>query len=328
MRRLRVRSGAAIAGSVLLVALLAGCGALASSDPSDPSDPGGTTGGGPGIAGPELGAPEPMEPGAQPGAVPDAPAEDGGGDGLPSAGVGDEASVIVSGTLAMRAADPIGVADAVADAAEARGGGVEQRSEGASTDFEPAWATLVVRVPAAEVEGLLTALRGLGEVARVDLGEQDVSAQVRDLAVRVDAARASVERLTALLASAADTETLLEVEAQLTQRTAELEQLLSEQRAIEDAVAMSTIGVDIRSTTVAGPTGTPTFWDGLAAGWAAFLAWGAALLFGLGQSVPGLVLLLVLGGAGWLVVRAVLRRRGARGVAAPRPEAPVENPLG
>lgn len=305
---------AAIAGIVLAGTLLAGCGALGGAT----SAPGREV---PGVAVPDVGMPEVGMPGVDApgfgtGGDPAFPEEASGGDGMggegmPGVGPSEDEAVIVSGALSMRVADPIATADRVADEAAQRGGDVDQRSEGASTDFEPAWATLVVRVPAEEVEPMLTALRALGDVARVDLGEQRVTDQVRDLEVRVDATRASVERLTELLASAADTETLLEVEAQLTQRTSELEQLLSEQRSLDDRVAMSTLQVDIRSTTVQGPAGTPTFWDGLVAGWAAFLAWGAAALYGLGEALPALVLLVLLGLAVWLVVRRILRRRPA-----------------
>ncbi|WP_404311761.1 DUF4349 domain-containing protein [Agrococcus terreus] len=301
------RRPAAIAGIVLAGTLLAGCGTLGGATSAPEREV-------PGVAVPDMpGVDMPgFDTGGGTGAEEGASGSDGmGGEGMPDAAPSEDEAVIVSGALSMRVADPIATADRVADEAEQRGGGVDQRSEGASTDFEPAWATLVVRVPAEEVEPMLAALRALGDVTRVDLGEQRVTDQVRDLEVRVDATRASVERLTELLASAADTETLLEVEAQLTQRTGELEQLLSEQRSLDDLVAMSTLQVDIRSTTVQGPTGTPSFWDGLVAGWAAFLAWGAAALYGLGEALPALVLLLLLGLAIWLVVRRILRRRPA-----------------
>ena len=225
---------------------------------------------------------------AEPGPMPDLDESGAGSSGgdtsgdLPEVGAAEDREVIISGTVSMRVADPITTADAVADAAEARGGSIDRRSEGASTDFQPAWAALTLRVPADEVEDLLTALRGLGDVTAVDTSEERVGALVRDLEVRVNAARASVERLTELLATAADTETLLQVEEQLTQRTSELEQLRSQQRELADLVEMSTIDVRISATTVDGPSGTPSFWDGLVAGWNAFLAWGAAVLFGVG----------------------------------------------
>ena len=311
-RRLLSMAGIVIAGTVLL----AGCGAGTSTVSPMPAE----------------GPPPPSDPESAP--MPGFDESDGGTDGgtsgdsggdLPVQDVGEDREVIVSGTVSMRVADPITTADAVADAAEARDGSIDRRSEGASTDFQPAWAALTVRVPAESVEDLLTALRGLGDVTAVDTSEERVGALVRDLEVRVNAARASVDRLTELLATAADTETLLEVEEQLTQRTSELEQLLSQQRELEDRVAMSTIEVRISATTVDGPAGTPSFWDGLVAGWNAFLAWGAAFLFGLGQAIPALVVLAILALIAWLVVRRIMKRMPARtteGAAAP-----VANPV-
>lgn len=313
-RRFLSMAGIVIAGTVLLT----GCGALGVG--TSPNDAGPAVESAPEWAAPDSGG---------------APLEDSaaGGDGSDMAASGaDEQqaadadrAVIVTGSVAMTASDPLRVADAVSDAAEARGGTIDARSEGASTDFEPAWATLTVRVPAAEVDGMLDALRTLADVTRLDLGEQVVTNQVRDLEVRVDASRASVERLTELLATAADTETLLEVEAQLTQRTSELEQLLSQQRSLDEQVAMSTLEVQIRSTTVEGPTGTPTFWDGLVNGWNGFLAWGATFLFGLGQAMPALVILVIAALIAWFIIRRIVQRMPAR--TTPVQGASVTNPV-
>lgn len=296
-RRFLPMAGIVIAGTVLLT----GCGAMGASEPQvdggyPESDPGWSSSDG-------GGAPEP------------APVEEGGGDASgdsSEAAADDDRAVIVTGSVWMRAGDPLQTADAVRDAAEARGGSVDARTERASTDFEPAWATLTLRVPAAQVDDLLAALEALGDVPQVELGEEVVTNQVRDLEVRVNATRASVDRLTELLATAADTETLLEVEAQLTQRTSELESLLSQQRSLDERVAMSTLEVQIRSTTVAGPTGTPSFWDGLVEGWQGFLAWGATFLFGLGQSMPALVIIALLALIAWGIIRTIRKRMPSR----------------
>lgn len=301
-RRLLSMAGIVIAGTVLLT----GCGAMGASQSEAPG----------------VGMPAPATDGGglpewagEPEAAPMPGNEESGGDSggdLPSQDVDGDRAVIIAGSLSMRVGDPIEMADAVSDAAQSRGGSIDRRAEGASTDFQPAWAMLTVRVPAEQVQDLLSALRALGDVTNLDLGEEVVTNQVRDLEVRVNASRASVERLTELLATAADTETLLEVEAQLTQRTSELEQLLSQQRTLTEQVAMSTIEVRISSTTVEGPTGTPSFWDGLVAGWSAFLAWGAAALFALGQALPTLVVLALLALVVWLVVRRIVKRLPAR----------------
>lgn len=316
-RRHLSMAGIVIAGTVLLT----GCGAMGASQSPAPGigmpAPATDGGGLPDWAGEPEAAP-------QPGDEESAGGDTGSSDDVPAEGTDEDRAVIISGELSMRVGDPIQMADAVTDATQARGGSIDRRAEGASTDFQPAWAMLTVRVPAAQVQDLLSALRALGEVTNVDLGEEVVTNQVRDLEVRVNATRASVERLTELLATAADTETLLEVEAQLTQRTSELEQLLSQQRALTDQVAMSTIEVRISSTTVDGPTGTPSFWDGLVAGWSAFLAWGAAALFALGQALPTLVILALIALVVWLVVRRILKRMPARRPAAQAPT--VDNP--
>lgn len=303
--------GIVIAGTVLL----AGCSAMGTAQSAAPGvgmpAPATEGGGLPEWAGEPEAAPLPDEGSA---------GGDGGGDSstsdvVPEQVADEDRAVIISGSLSMRVGDPITMADAVGDAARSHGGSIDRRAEGASTDFQPAWAMLTLRVPAERVDDLLTVLRGLGDVTAVDLNEEVVTDQVRDLEVRVSASRASVDRLTQLLASAADTETLLEVEAQLTDRTSELEQLLSQQRALTDRVAMSTIEVRISATTVEGPTGTPSFWDGLVAGWGAFLAWGAAALFALGQALPALVLLALLALVGWLIALRLLRRTPSRPVA-------------
>ncbi|MGC5077845.1 DUF4349 domain-containing protein [Agrococcus sp. DT81.2] len=328
-RRLLSTAGIVIAGAVLLT----GCGAMGASQSQAPGigmpAPATDGGGLPEWAGEPESAPFPGEQESSGGA---SGGDTGASDTVPAEAADEDRAVIISGSLAMRVGDPIEMADAVSDAAQSRGGSIDRRAEGASTDFQPAWAMLTVRVPAQQVQDLLSALRALGDVTNVDLGEEVVTNQVRDLEVRVNASRASVERLTTLLTTAADTETLLEVEAQLTQRTSELEQLLSQQRTLTDQVAMSTIEVRISSTSVEGPTGTPSFWDGLVAGWSAFLAWGAVALFGLGQALPTLVILALLALVAWLVGRRVIKRlpgrtRGSTSGAAvtnPATTAPVE----
>lgn len=317
-----MRRALSIAGIVVAGTVLAGCGAGATGlpgspavdhrpeGPAEPYTQGGT----------DTGGTETDTGGTESGSTAaDAAAQ-------PQAQSPEDRAVIVTGELAVRASDPLAVAEATSAAVRARGGRVEQRAESASTDFQPAYATLTVRIPGAEVDAFVDAIREAAEVTRVDLGEQDVTATVRDLEVRVATARASVDRLTQLLATAADTDVLLQVEEQLTQRTSELEALLAEQRAIGDQVAMSTIAVDIRATGVDGPTATPTFWDGLVDGWQAFVAWGATVLYGLGQSIPALVVVALLGLVAWFAVRAILRRRRPRTTQADAPSAQVDNP--
>lgn len=246
----------------------------------------------------------------QPPAVAPDVATEGGADGFDSsqpAVAADEQSVIVTGWVSIVAEAPIAAADAAADLATAAGGSVASRSESAGADDVPERAELTLRVPADEVDGLLDDLRDIGDVRDVDVSSVDVSQQVRDLDVRVASARASVDRLTALLATAADTATLLEIEGQLTTRTSELESLLAQQAALADQVALSTITVSIASEAIA-PSEPSTFLDGLAAGWASLVAAAGAVAIGVGAALPWLAVLAI----PVAVIVVVARRRTSR----------------
>ncbi|WP_157674655.1 DUF4349 domain-containing protein [Agrococcus jejuensis] len=237
-------------------------------------------------------------------------ATSGGADGFDAsqpAVDADAQSVIVTGWVSIVAEAPIEAADAAADLATAAGGSVSSRSESAGADDVPERAELTLRVPADEVDALLDDLRDVGDVRDVDVSSVDVSQQVQDLDVRVASARASVDRLTALLATAADTETLLEIEGQLTTRTSELESLLAQQSSLADQVALSTITVSIASEAIA-PSEPSTFLDGLAAGWGALVAAAGSVAVAAGAVLPWLAVLAI----PVAVVVVVARRRTAR----------------
>ncbi|MFC7432518.1 MULTISPECIES: DUF4349 domain-containing protein [unclassified Agrococcus] len=256
-----------------------------------------------GLAGAES-APQPVP--AQ-GAAPDVQASDGlEVAGQPAADAVDQA-VVVTGRVSLVADAPVEAADAAAALATDAGGEVSSRTESAGAGDVPERAELALRVPADAVEALLDDLRDLGDVRDVDVSSVDVSQQVRDLDVRVASTRASVERLTTLLSTAADTGTLLEIEAQLTARTSELESLLAQQAALAGQVALSTITVAIASDAVE-PAPPATFVDGLLAGWSSLAAAGAALLVGVGAAIPWLAVVALLVAAIVLVARRARRR--------------------
>ncbi|QCR19857.1 DUF4349 domain-containing protein [Agrococcus sp. SGAir0287] len=256
-------------------------------------------------------APQPAP--AQP--APDVAGGDGQGASQPSAAHADEA-VIVTGWVQLVAEAPAEAADAAAALAEDAGGSVSSRSESAGSGDVPERAELTLRVPADAVDALLDDLRDVGDVRDVDVTSVDVSQEVLDLDVRVASARASVDRLTALLATAADTATLLEIEGQLTTRTSELESLLAQQSALADQVALSTITVSIASVAVAPEEPPATFVDGLLTGWSALAATASGAAVVAGAALPWIVALAIPVAVVVLVVRA--RRR----TSAPSPSAP------
>jgi hypothetical protein len=277
---------------VLLAALtLGGCSGLSSSE--------GAGGGEPGVG------------------APVAPDESGGESGGDSAGGGTEdnggdfdadRSIVTTGTMTITSADPLAASAEATRIVERLGGRVDERSEFAPQGGDAGGAMLTLRIPADQLTGAIESLRELGEVEHVSTSSSDVTREVQDLDARIDALRASHDRLVALLADATDTKVLIELETAVSDRQAELESLEAHRRGLADAVSMSTLELTLQSEDVAPVDRPETFLDGLAAGWSALVALGSTTLVVLGALVPWLVLagllaMLILG-----IVRLARRR--------------------
>lgn len=251
------------------------------------------------------------------------------GDGAADEGTDVEGprQVITSGSISMAVDDPRSAADEVVMLVEHVGGFVEGREEFGGDDVEDTSARLVVRIPAAEVTGTLAQLEELGEVENVSLSSTDVTTAARDLEARIRALEISVERLEDLLSRSGSIEDIIEAERVLTERQERLEQLQSEQSALADQVAMSTIEISLW-TPDAVPQDPPSgFLGGLVLGWESLVRTVSAALLTVGVLLPwalvaGLVLLVVL----W-ARRATQRRRAATAppVAPPSPGVPPGN---
>lgn len=231
-------------------------------------------------------------------------------------GAETDRAVVVDGTVVVTADEPITVATSIVTAVETAGGYVDGRSESQGSEREGGEgsverARLTVRVPPGEVQPMIDALRGLGEVTSVDLTSTDVTTQVADLDTRISAKKVAIVRLEELLSSAGTVADLLAVEGELTTRQSELEQLLTEQAGLDDLTAMATLEVSVYATDQAREQESEVsgFFGGLTAGWDALLgALGAAVTV-VGVLLPWLVVLgAVAAAAQWIV-----RRRSPRG---------------
>jgi hypothetical protein len=127
-------------------------------------------------------------------------------------------------------------------------------------------------------------------VQEISLNSNDVTMATQDLDARITALSASVDRLLALLATATDTDTLIQLETAISDRQAQLESLQSERRYYADQVALSTITLSLVSTADAPVKEPDTFVTGLITGWNAFVAFFAGLLVVAGVLLPWLVL--------------------------------------
>lgn len=189
-------------------------------------------------------------------------------------------------------------------------------SEGASsgTAIDPYYpapipdggGVISIRVPAHRLTEASDSLSGLGTVTASSVDRRDVTTQAVDLRARVDAAQASVDRLTELVAQAGSLADLLAAESALADRQATLESYQQQLTVLESQVSLATLTVTVlpeSSPVTAEPTG---FLDGLLAGWNGLVAAANGALVGIGFLLPWLAV----AGVVALLVVVVRRRRG------------------
>jgi hypothetical protein len=187
------------------------------------------------------------------------------------------------------------------DVAEEQGGFVaDSRSRNRS-------GSLTLRVPAANFDETLHALRALGTVEVESVHGKDVTADYVDLHANLRIARARREVLLGLMADAVSIEQTIRVQNALDETQLRIEQLQGQLRLLDDRTSLATIGLRLREQGVEPDSevekaSIPNAFERAAAGFVGVIA---AIVIGLGYLIP----ILLLGLAAWFVVSRVRRRR-------------------
>lgn len=244
----------------------------------------------------------------------------------PSTLMGTEAGdadrdIITTANVTLQVKDIPAAAAAVAALAEEYGGYVESTQVGKASAIDdtsapaPAdqgYGWISVRVPSADLTEVISELGDSGEVLSSSISKQDVTATAIDLRARVDATKASVARLTELMAQSGSVSELIEAEVALTDRQAQLESWEQQLASVEDQVAMSSVQVELTraaAPTTADPAG---FTDGVLAGWNGLVVSLNALVIAVGFILPWLGIAAVVVLIIWLIRRARRARRARR----------------
>jgi len=265
-------------------------------------------------------------------------APDAAGGGGAAGTVADDRDIITTASATVSVDEVDAAARAIANSAVAHGGYVESLSVGSDGTVYPvsptdggivydtmpypyptdgAWIT--VRVPADQLQDVVDELEDVGEVTATNLSRQDVTAQTVDLEARIDAAQASVDRLTELMAQAESVADLIAAEAALSERQALLESYQQQLEMLDDQVAMSTLSVTVVpdvEPVAADPAG---FGDGLAAGWNGLVATLNGIVIAIGFLLPWLAVAAVAALIVWGIVRLVRRQKPKQADSTPPP---------
>ncbi|KJL28118.1 DUF4349 domain-containing protein [Microbacterium oxydans] len=261
--------------------------------------------------------------------APDAASSDSAGLTMAGGEAADAGRDIIATANATLQVKDIGkAADAITALAEQHGGYVESTEVGkalalddtsAPIPADSGYGWISIRVPSADLPDVIAELADSGEVLSSAISRQDLTSVAVDLRARVDATRASVERLTQLMAQSGSVSELIEAEVALTDRQAQLESYEQQLASIDDQVAMSSLSVQLTrtdTTVAADPAG---FGDGLLAGWNGLVVSLNALVIAVGFILPwaGIAAVVVL--VAWLIRRGIrARRASAKAPAAPR----------
>lgn len=228
---------------------------------------------------------------ADDGAAVEAAAADGGVDGL----VGEVAAVADGAPLMVRTVEvELLVEDVLSAVSRARAavvaadGWVSSEEVRPGTDDGPGWATLVLRVPSADLDATVTSLGDLGEVTSSRSSSEDVTTEYRDVEARVATLEASADRLRELVEEAGSVESIANLERELAAREADLDALKARMKVLEEDVSRSTITLHLAedAATLAQTAPRTGFLAGLQQGWAAFAASVTVLLTALGGVLP------------------------------------------
>lgn len=338
----RRRSGGAalFAATAALTLALAGCSGSASTaadggamtaTAGGAASAGGALAEGTDAAGTLAAAPAPQGGDAESGSAASGAAT-GASEALPVAAAvapGDARQIIRTAELGVRLSVPTqGSTDADSTArraalatavADTRAAVVAADGVVASSDGSGDRTTLGLRIPVDVYDGTLDRLSGLGEVERRTESSQDVTAELVDVAGRIETMQASVDRVRALLAQATDIGQVVAIEGELAQREADLESLQRQQASLAGQVALSTVTLTLTAVTTGTGTGPVDqdeetgFLAGLSGGWSALLALLSGVGTAAGALLPFLPLVLAVGVVAWWVLRR--RRRSAVPVA-------------
>ena len=249
-----------------------------------------------------------------------APAETAGSEPSPAAPLPalDSRQLVITMTVGVEVKTAATAVDQVIALAQAHGGQLYNSSLDL-TDPATAAGDLVFKMPPDQVDAFLLGLEpGIGRRTGLQGTTSDVTAQLTDLDAQILTAKASVERVRALLTDAKDLRDVITLEGELSTRETKLEQLLAQQANISGLVAQATITVHL-TTAAAELTNQKKengIKDAFRSGWKAFVGVLRDIVRLVGYAAP----FLIMGGLLLLVTMRISRRYPRSRSVAPQPQ--------
>ncbi|MDZ8118102.1 DUF4349 domain-containing protein [Pontiella agarivorans] len=178
------------------------------------------------------------------------PLSEAGGAGLP------EQMLIWTGSISIEVVSITNASAQITVQAEAAGGYIESTSRYESG--EGPTATMVVRIPADRLGGMVDSMGSLGEVTAQSLSSQDVTELYIDMQARLGTKKKLRDRLQNLLDRADEVKDILAIEKELTRLQADIDSMTARLKAMKGKVDYASLTVQLKALKhekVLGPLG-------------------------------------------------------------------------
>ena len=196
-------------------------------------------------------------------------------------------------------------------------GNTRYNSDGTTTVVDR-WGYYVVRIPTDKFESFMTLADGIGNVTNSSRTAENVTSQYTDYEARLSSLYTQEERLLDMLEKSGDLDSLIQLEARLSEVRYEIESIERNLRNLDQRLAYSTVTLELREVEIYTPT-VPvkrTFGeklaDAFADGWSGFVRGIQNFVVNIARSLPGLVLFALIVIAAVLVVKRLFKRRKAK----------------
>jgi hypothetical protein len=234
-------------------------------------------------------------------------------------GVLEQQQVISTGNVQLKSDD---VGQAVFDVrtvVDVHRGTISEDDTETDKDGAALRSRMVLRIPTADFDDAMTELEKVGTLVSSKRQSADVTTQVLDTDVRVEAQQRSIDRIQVLFDHATSIKDVVSIEGELSRRQADLASLEAQQRYLADQTSMSTITLAVERTPAkTKPKAKPHhdeagFISGLSDGWGAMKTFLVGASTVAGALLPWLLLALVVAVPGWPLLRRLRRREPAAG---------------
>ncbi len=184
-----------------------------------------------------------------------------------------------------------------------------------TTEVVNRWGIYTVRIPVEKFDAFMSLAGELGNVTSSSRSAENVTSQYTDHEARLSSLKIQEERLLAMLEESGDLESLIQLEARLSEVRYEIESIERSLRDLDQRLAYSTVTVELQEVEVYTPTATTRrsfgekIADAFRDGWSSFSRGFQNFSVSLVYSLPTLILLAVIAVVGVVCGKRYIRKR-------------------